>query len=139
MSGEAGASGLMPPPGLYGADGQRMNVAPSAFSALFGGGRTNIPGPSNIDQNKLSAVPAYGADDMSDPLGLPMSQKPKMDPAMLQMMMAMRGMGGMGGQQSAMPMPQGMPAPQIQPGALMGAMPQMPQGGFRPRGMAGRF
>jgi len=32
-----------------------------------------------------------------------------------------------------------MPAPQIQPGALMGAMPQMPQGGFRPRGTAGRF
>jgi len=101
------------------------------------GGAAPTPGLGQIDQNKLSMQPAYGENDMSDPLGQ-MPQKPKMDPAMLQMMLSMRGMGGMGGQQGAMPMPQGMPAPQIQPGALMGAMPQMPQG-FRPRGTAGRF
>ena len=104
-------------------------------------GMQGMPSIGQIDPNKLSAVPAYGADDMSDPLGMPQA-KPQMDPRALQMMMALRGMGGMGGmgQQPQGQMQPGMPAPQVQPGALMGAMPQqMPQGGFRPRGMAGRF
>ena len=96
---------------------------------------SEMQGIGQIDQNKLSAVPAYGADDMSDPLGMP-AQASKFDPARLQAMMALRGLMP---QQQQMPMPQGMPAPQIQPGGLMGAMPQMPQGGYRPRGMAGRF
>jgi hypothetical protein len=112
---------IAPKAGLYGADGMRTNMLPTG----------PLGSVSAIDPNKISTV--FGE---SDPMGQ-MPQKPQMDPKLLQLMLSMRGMGGMGGQQpQAQP---GMPAPQVQPGALMGAMPQMPQGGFRPRGMAGRF
>jgi hypothetical protein len=104
-----------------------------SLQGMMGGGATPTPGIGRIDPNKLSAQ--FGE---SDPMGMLAQPKPAMDPAVLQMMMSMRGMGG-AGQGQGMQAPQGMPAPQVQPGALMGAMPQMPQGGYRPRGMAGRF
>ena len=151
MSGD-GFFGVRPPPGLDGEDGQRnMNfqadprsIAGGALARMFGGGASAPGGIHKIPQDSMSMQLRGGADDMSDPLGMPQA-KPQIDPRALQMMMALRGMGGMGGMGAAqgagdMRAMQGMPAPQVQPGALMGAMPQqMPQGGFRPRGMAGRF
>jgi hypothetical protein len=126
---------IAPPAGAYGADGMRTNMAPN-LGGIFGNlmGMRQTPGPGMVNPANISAQ--FGE---SDPMGM-LPQQPKIDPALLQMMMSMRGMGGMGGAGGqGSPMAQGMPAPQIQPGALMGAMPQMPQGGFRPRGMAGRF
>lgn len=117
--------GISPPAGLYGADGMRTNMAPTG--PLGGMGAIN---PANISTQ-------FGE---SDPMGqMPQLQRGNFDPKMLQLMLSMRGMGGAAQGQGDMRAMQGMPAPQVQSGALMGAMPQMPQGGFRPRGMAGRF
>jgi len=116
---------IAPQAGLYGADGMRTNMLPTG----------PLGSVSAIDPNKISTV--FGE---SDPMGqMPQLQRGNFDPKMLQLMMAMRGMNGATQGQGDMRAMQGMPAPQVQSGALMGAMPQMPQGGFRPRGMAGRF
>ena len=127
-------SQIAPPAGAYGADGMRTNMAPNP-GGIFGNlmGMRQTPGPGMVNPANISTQ--FGE---SDPMGM-LPQQPKIDPALLQMMMSMRGMGGATQGQGDMRAMQGMPAPQIQPGALMGAMPQMPQGGFRPRGMAGRF
>lgn len=119
--------------GMFGANQVGNASGGNPFSSLFGGGaaptQTNL---GRIDSNKLS-----GQFGESDPMGMMPAAQGGFDPKRLQAMLALRSMLPQQQQSGGM---QGAPAPQIQPqGALMGAMPQMPQAGFRPRGMAGRF
>ena len=115
-------------------------VGPGGLGGPMFGGLQNMfkkhgaaPGIGQINPANIST--GFGE---SDPMGtMPGQPKPAIDPQMLQLMLSMRGMGG--GAQQPMQMPPAAPGPQIQPGGLMGAMPGQAQGGFRPRGMAGRF